>query len=75
VARLRATLRGALNAAVRQRLVSANAARDVELPPVSRPRPVLWTDARVAAWHATRTRPAVAVWTARQTAVSALLCR
>lgn len=56
VARLRATLRAALNAAVRQRLVSANAARDVELPPVPRPRPVLWTDARVAAWQATGTQ-------------------
>jgi hypothetical protein len=36
--------------------------------------PVLWTDARVAAWHATGTRPAVAVWTARQTAAFLRCC-
>jgi integrase len=65
--RLRATLRTALNAAMRERLLTANAARDVELPPVPRPHPVVWNPARVAAWKATGTKPTVAVWTAAQT--------
>jgi integrase len=65
--RLRATLRTALNAAIRERLVSANAARDVELPTVRRPHPVVWTPTRVVAWRATGTKPTVAIWTATQT--------
>ncbi len=35
--RLRATLRAALNAAIRRRLITSNAARDVELPVARRP--------------------------------------
>lgn len=66
--RLRATLRVALNVAIRRRLIATNAARDVELPVARRPHAVVWTAARVAAWQATGTRPAVAVWTAEQTA-------
>lgn len=55
--RLRATLRTALNAAIRERLVSTNAARDVELPTVRRPHPVVWAPPRVAAWKATEPNP------------------
>jgi len=66
--RIRATLRSALNAAVREQLISDNPARWVQLPQVRRPHPVIWTGARVAAWRATGQRPAVAVWTAQQTA-------
>lgn len=66
--RIRATLRSALNAAVREQLITDNPARWVQLPQVRRPHPVVWTGARVAAWRATGQRPAVAVWTAQQTA-------
>ncbi len=66
--RIRATLRSALNAAVRERLITDNPARWVQLPQVRRPHPAVWTGARVAAWQATGQRPAVAVWTAQQTA-------
>lgn len=66
--RIRATLRSALNAAVREQLIADNPARGVQLPPARRPHPAVWTGARVAAWRATGQRPAVAVWTAAQTA-------
>jgi integrase len=56
--RIRATLRHALNIAIRQdRLLDFNpAAVVVELGAVSRPKPVIWTEERVAQWrtdHAT----------------------
>ncbi len=66
--RLRATLRAALNAAIRRRLITSNAARDVELPVARRPHALIWTPSRVAAWKTTGTAPVVAVWTAEQTA-------
>jgi hypothetical protein len=66
--RIRATLRVALNAALRRGLIEANPARYLELPPASRPRAVVWTQARVAHWRATGEHPTVAVWTAHQTA-------
>jgi integrase len=66
--RIRATLRSALNAAVREQLITDNPARWVQLPQVRRPHPVIWTGARVTAWRVTGERPAVAVWTAQQTA-------
>ena len=68
LARIRATLRAALNAAIREGLMSANPVRLVELPPAVRPHPVVWTVPREAAWRETGVRPAVAVWTAEQTA-------
>src|SRR5208282_1018044 len=49
-------------------LISANPARLVELPPVVRPDPVVWTVPHEAAWRESGARPAVAVWTAEQTA-------
>jgi len=68
LARIRATLRAALNAAIREGLISANPARLVELPAPARPHPVVWTLPREAAWRENGVRPAVAVWTAEQTA-------
>jgi integrase len=68
LARIRATLRAALNAAIRHGLITANPACHVELPPARRPHAVVWTANRVAHWHATGERPPVAVWTAAQTA-------
>jgi integrase len=76
LARIRATLRAALNAAIREGLISANPARLVELPPAVRPHPVVWTVPREAAWRESGVRPAVAVWTAEQTArFLAVICR
>jgi hypothetical protein len=46
LARIRATLRAALNAAIREGLISANPARLVELPAPARPHPVVWTAPR-----------------------------
>jgi hypothetical protein len=66
LAHIRATLRAALYAAVREGLLSDNPARRLELPTHAKPRPVVWSRARVAAWQATGRRPAVAVWTPTQ---------
>ncbi|TDC63555.1 site-specific integrase [Actinomadura sp. GC306] len=66
--RIRATLRAALNAALRAGLVEENPASLVALPPTRRPRAVVWTATRVQHWRKTGERPAVAVWTAAQTA-------
>src|SRR6266511_343561 len=66
--RVRATLRRALNVAVREQLLAVNPARLVVLPRPVRHRPQPWTQARVAAWRRTGQRPAVAVWTPIQLA-------
>ena len=68
LARIRATLRAALNAAIREGPISVNPARLVELPAPARPHPAVWTAPREAAWREAGVRPAVAVWTAEQTA-------
>ena len=68
LARIKATLRAALNAAIREGLISVNPARLVELPAPARPHPVVWTASREAAWREAGERPAVSVWTAGQTA-------
>ena len=65
---IRCTLRAALNAAIREGLLTDNPARWVELPTHHRPHAVVWTRARVAAWQAGGARPKVAVWTAADTA-------
>jgi hypothetical protein len=57
LARIRATLRAALNAAIRHGLITGNPARHVELPPARRPHAVVWTANRVAHWQATGERP------------------
>jgi integrase len=66
--RIHATLRAALNAAVRAGLIGVNPGRWPELPVAARPRPQVWTPARAELWHREGWRPAVAVWTAGQTA-------
>jgi integrase len=67
--RIRATLRAALNAAVRRGLIVDNPASRAELPRARRPRAVVWTPARTEHWRRTGEHPAVAVWTAAQTAL------
>ena len=66
VDRVRATLRSALNAAVREGLIGANPLAQVRLDKPVRPHPVIWTDERVEAWRRDGMRPPVAVWTLRQ---------
>jgi integrase len=66
--RIRATLRSALNAAIRDGLLRDNVGRFVELPTPRRPQAMVWTDARVQAWRATGQRFSVAVWTTKQLA-------
>lgn len=66
--RIRATLRKALNDAIRAQLITANPASHLELPSGRRPKPVVWTAERVARWRATGVVPsAVMVWTPAQT--------
>ncbi|GAB3966964.1 tyrosine-type recombinase/integrase [Plantactinospora veratri] len=65
---VRTTLRAALTVAVRDGLIRDNAARRVELPNPDRVPARVWTDARVAEWQSTGTRPVVAVWTPAQLA-------
>jgi integrase len=66
--RIRATLRSALNAAIREGLLRDNPARYVEMPSPRRPHALVWTAQRVEAWQKTGDRPSVAVWTVEQTA-------
>ncbi|HEX9520334.1 MAG TPA: hypothetical protein VF940_29650 [Streptosporangiaceae bacterium] len=63
--RIKATLRAALNAAIRAGYLAANPACGAELPPARRPRAVVWTAARVQEWRRTGDRPPVAVWLPR----------
>ena len=66
--RIRATLRKALNDAVRvHRLIEFNPAVGVELPSGTRPKPKVWTAAAVTEWQTTGRRPSpVMVWTPAQ---------
>jgi len=66
--RIHATLRAALNAAVRAGLITSNPGRWPELPSAVRPRPQVWTAAMASRWEQEGWRPAVGVWTAQQTA-------
>ncbi|MGW4967236.1 hypothetical protein ACWEPL_59330 [Nonomuraea sp. NPDC004186] len=51
--RIRATLRHALNMAMRQDLlIDFNPAAVLEMPAPTRPKPLVWTDDRVLAWQA-----------------------
>ncbi|HYT10451.1 MAG TPA: tyrosine-type recombinase/integrase [Mycobacteriales bacterium] len=66
--RIRATLRKALNDAIRQQLITTNPAVHVELPSGKRPKPVVWTDEHLARWRQTAQIPSpVMVWTPEQT--------
>lgn len=62
--RIHATLRAALNEAVRAGVLTSNPARWLRLPPHPRTRAEVWTPGRVAVWQATGERPVAAVWTA-----------
>jgi integrase len=66
--RIRATLRTALNAAIREGMITDNVARRVELPNGLRPQPVVWTPPRVTTWQQTGEHEPVSVWTPRQLA-------
>jgi integrase len=66
--RIHATLRAALNAAVRAGLININPGRWPELPRAARPRPQVWTPALTERWRREGWRPVVGVWTAGQTA-------
>lgn len=68
LARLQATLRAALNAAVRAGLLSSNPSRWLRLPPHPQVRAEVWTPGRVAVWQATGEHPVAAVWTPEQLA-------
>jgi integrase len=67
--RIRATLRKALNDAIRRsKILHHNEALLVELPSAKRPRAMVWTDERVATWRRTGSVPGpVMVWTPVQT--------
>jgi site-specific recombinase XerD len=52
--RLFSTLRSALNAAVRERLIRDNPARYLKLPEGRRPFAVVWTKRRVKEWRRRR---------------------
>jgi len=64
--RVRATLRRALNVAVREHMLASNPALGPVLPGSRRSRPMVWSSTRVAAWRQTGWRAAVAVWTPQQ---------
>jgi integrase len=66
--RIHATLRAALNGAVRAGLINLNPGRYPELPRAVRPRPQVWTAVMTERWQREGWRPEVGVWTAAQTA-------
>jgi len=66
--RIHATLRAALNGAVRAGLVPSNPGRFPELPKDLRPRPQVWTPALTGRWEREGWRPDIGVWIALQTA-------
>ncbi|MCO5974928.1 tyrosine-type recombinase/integrase [Actinoallomurus soli] len=52
--RIRATLRSALNTAIKQRLIDFNPAAVIELPPAKRPKALVWTPERITSWRQAR---------------------
>ncbi|MHB9862025.1 site-specific integrase [Streptomyces sp. YIM S03343] len=65
--RIRATLRTALNAAIRRQYITFNPAAWVELESGKRPKALLWLDRHVEHWLKTGEKPsAVMVWTPTQ---------
>ncbi|MCT9090565.1 site-specific integrase [Streptomyces sp. ASQP_92] len=64
---IRRTLRAALNWAIVQQIITFNPAKYVELTAAPRPKPLLWTEARVRQWRETGLVPGpVMVWTPDQ---------
>ncbi|MFV2180025.1 site-specific integrase, partial [Actinomadura sp. LOL_011] len=49
--RIRATLRSALNRAIREQLIEVNVAALVELPSGKAPKALVWTDERITQWR------------------------
>ncbi|MCP2342037.1 tyrosine-type recombinase/integrase [Actinomadura rupiterrae] len=49
--RIRATLRSALNKAIKERRIEVNVAALVELPSGKAPKALVWTEARIAQWR------------------------
>jgi integrase len=68
VRRVHATLRAALNAALRDGLLATNPAWHTRLPLAQPNHPEVWTPGRVAIWQTTGEHPTVAVWTPEQLA-------
>jgi integrase len=68
VRRVHATLRAALNAALRDGLIATNPAWHTRLPLAQPVHPEVWTPGRVAIWQTTGEHPTVAVWTPDQLA-------
>ncbi|WUI01589.1 site-specific integrase [Spirillospora sp. NBC_00431] len=52
--RIRATLRAALNQAIRERRIDLNVASLIELPSGRRPKALVWTPERIREWRQTR---------------------
>ncbi|MEV6350783.1 tyrosine-type recombinase/integrase [Actinoplanes sp. NPDC051851] len=73
--KIRATLRRALNMAIREQLLTINPARLIVLPRPRRHRPQPWSASRVAAWQQDGQHPVVAVWTPQQLAEFLLFVR
>ncbi|WP_147465233.1 hypothetical protein [Streptomyces sp. 1114.5] len=69
---VQATLRAALNLAVRSGLLTTDSARHMDLPRAPRPHPAVWPDNRVAEWRRTGDRLPVAVWTPTQSVICVL---
>lgn len=68
VRRVYATLRSALNVAVKQQHLDRNPALLIHLDSGARPKALVWTAERVALWKETGKRPSpVMVWTREQT--------
>ncbi|ONK13073.1 site-specific integrase [Streptomyces sp. MP131-18] len=66
--RIKATLRAALNTAIKRGQLSFNAAGHVELEPAERPKALFWTAECVEEWRRTGIKPSpVMVWTPEQT--------
>ncbi|MEU8974840.1 site-specific integrase [Streptomyces monashensis] len=66
--RMNNTLSAALQDAFAEKLISQNWAKTVVLPKYLRPKPMVWTEERVARWRATGKKPGkVMVWTPEQT--------
>ncbi|MEU9097099.1 tyrosine-type recombinase/integrase [Streptomyces sp. NPDC048361] len=66
--RINATLSSFLGTGIKRGDYTTNWARMVELPPIKRPKALVWTPERVAEWKRTGTKPSpVMVWTPEQT--------
>lgn len=62
------TLSGALEDAVAEKIIAENWIKNVVLPKYVKPKPLVWTPARVESWRTTGEKPGkVMVWTPEQT--------